>query len=84
MGEDLDRRIAELQRDTAHRQVITIAVVVGIFASVGCGVLVPLRYPWFVPSARSPGLMICLLVPFAICFGLGHAVYRLLRWRRGG
>ncbi len=79
---DLDRQIAELQRDTRHRQVITVAVVVGIFASVAAGLVLPLRYPWLVPSARSLGMMGCLLVPFAICVGLGQAVYWILRWLR--
>lgn len=82
MVDGLDRQIAELQRDTRHRQVITVAGVVGIFAGVACGLVLPFRYPWLVPSARSLGMLICLLMPFAICFGLGHAVYRLLRWLR--
>ena len=59
-----------------------VAGVVGIFASVACGLMLPFRYPWLVPSARSLGMLVCLLVPFAICLGLGHAVYRLLRWLR--
>jgi len=80
MVADLDHQIAALQRDTRDRQAITIAVVVGIFASVAAGLLVPMRYPWLVPSARSLGMMFCLLVPFAICVGLGQVVYQILRW----
>jgi ABC-type uncharacterized transport system permease subunit len=84
MVDDLDRQIAALQRDTRHRQVITVAVVVGIFASVAGSLVLPYRYPWLVPSPRSPGMMLSILMPFAICYGLGHAVYRLLRWLRAG
>lgn len=83
MVADLDRQIAALQRDTRYRQAITIAVVVGILASVATGLLAPVRYPWLVPSARSLGMMFCLLAPFAICVGLGHGVYWILRWLRG-
>jgi hypothetical protein len=82
MVEDLDRQIAALQRDTRYRQAITASVVLGVLASVITGLVAPLRYPWLIPSARSLGMMLCLLVPFAICLGLGHAAYRLLRWLR--
>jgi xanthine/uracil/vitamin C permease (AzgA family) len=83
MADDLARQIASLQRDTAHRQAITVATVIGIFASVACGLFAPLRWPHAVPSAHSPGMMVCLIVPFAVCFGAGHAIYRVLRWLRG-
>jgi hypothetical protein len=79
---DLDRQIAALQRDTRHRQAITIAVVIGIFAGFAGGLVLPFRYPWLVPSVRSPGMLLCLLAPFAICAGAGYVVYRLLRWWR--
>ena len=82
MVENLDRQIVELQRDTRHRQAITVAVVIGIFAGIACGLLLPLQYPWLVPSVRSPQMMICFLALFAVCVGLGHAVYRILRWLR--
>lgn len=70
-----------LQRDTQNRQVILWSVVIGILASV---VLFPFLAGAFHPgSVRDTGLLGVLLLPFAICYGGGQLVYRVLRRVRG-
>ena len=76
-----DDPMLALQRDTQNRQVILWSVVVGIVASV---IAFPLLAAAFPPAGmRDTGLMGVLLLPFAICYGLGQLVYRLLRRVRG-
>ena len=76
-----DDPMLALQRDTRNRQVILWSVVIGILASV---IAFPFLAGTFHPAAmRDTGLMGVLLLPFAICYGLGQLVYRLLRRVRG-
>jgi hypothetical protein len=64
-----------LQRDTQNREVIVWSVVIGIVASV---VLFPFLAAAFHPgTVRDTGLMGVLLLPFAICYGLGQLVRRV-------
>lgn len=70
-----------LQRDTQNREVIVWSVVIGILASV---IAFPFLAGAFHPGAvRDTGLLGVLLLPFAICYGLGQLVYRVLRRVRG-
>ncbi len=76
-----DDPMLALQRDTQNRQVILWSVVVGIMASV---IAFPFLAGAFHPgTVRDTGLMGVLLLPFAICYGLGQLVYRVLRRVRG-
>lgn len=83
MDDDLDRRIAALQRDTKDRQVLTVAVVAGIFAGIAGGFAIPYLTGVNFGTMRSGGLLVCFLAPFAICMGIGYLIYAILRRIRG-
>ena len=80
MADDLDRRIAAFQRDVRYRQVLIVAVVVGIFAGIAGGFVLPSLLG--VGTIRDGAMLGYFVMPFAICMGLGYAVYGALRrWR---
>lgn len=71
------------QRD---RRVIVVAAVIGIIASIVCGLGFTLGMfgdeVRGAAGARNPAGLLFFGAPFVICLGIGHLVHRIVRARR--
>jgi len=72
--------------DQRDRRVIVAAAVLGIIASVITGLMFATgalgEWTRGASGTRNPAGLVFFVAPFAICLGLGHIVYRIIRSRR--
>jgi hypothetical protein len=78
---DDDPLIADAIATRRHRTIIVAFAVAGILAGVVLGTLAGLGRFGTLGGPRSPALLVFYAAPFAVCFGLGHLVHAVVRWR---
>ncbi len=78
--------IEAAQTEQRDRRIIVVAAVIGILASVICGLAFATggfgSWANGASGGRSPAGLIFFVAPFAICLGIGHIVFRIVRARR--
>ena len=86
MADVQDPLIAELVQTQRDRGIIVVAAVIGIIASAACGIAFGLgalgHLGAHAAGARNPGGLLFFVAPFALCYGLGHALYAVVRRAR--
>ena len=80
-----DPMIEAVKRERRQRTILVVAAVVGILASVCCGLAFTLdlfgSWTHGATGPRNPAALVFFVAPFAVCMAIGYAIHWVVRRR---